>query len=69
ARIADANRAAAADRLTLARQRFEVGSGTALEVSDAQNAVSQAEFDYVAAVYDYHTAVVGLEAAVGRPIR
>jgi outer membrane protein len=69
ARIADTNRTAAGDRLTLARQRYEVGSGTALEVSDAQNAVSQAEFDYVAAIYDYHTAVVGLEAAVGRPIR
>jgi outer membrane protein TolC len=67
--IADSNRAAARDRLLLAQQRYEVGNGTALEVADAQNAVTQAEFDYVAAVYDYHTAVVGLEADVGRPIR
>ena len=69
ASIADSNRSAAADRLLLAQQRYEVGNGTALEVADAQNAVTQAEFDYVAAVYDYHTAVVGLEADVGRPIR
>lgn len=68
AAIADTNRAAAADRLVLARQRYDIGNGTALEVADAENAVTQAEFDYVAAVYDYHTAVVALEASVGRPI-
>lgn len=69
ATIADSNRAAAAERLRLATQRFDIGSGTSLEIADAQNAVTQAEFDYVAAVFDYHTAVVGLEASVGRPIR
>lgn len=69
ATIADSNRAAAQDRLRLATQRFDIGSGTSLEIADAQNAVTQAEFDYVAAVFDYHTAVVGLEATVGRPIR
>ena len=45
------------------------GAGTALEVSDAQNAVQQAEGDYVNAVYDYHKAIAALEAAVGRPLR
>ncbi|HET9064732.1 MAG TPA: TolC family protein [Gemmatimonadales bacterium] len=69
ATIADSNRAAAGERLRLAQQRFDIGSGTSLEIADAQNAVTQAEFDYVAAVFDYHTAVVGLEATVGRPIR
>lgn len=69
AQIADTNRAAANDQLTLARERYRVGSGTALEVSDAQNAVTQAEAGYVNAVYDYHTAVAGLEAAVGRTLR
>lgn len=67
--IADTNRTAATDQLTLARERYRLGSGTALEVADAQNAVTQAEADYVNAVYDYHTAVVGLEATVGRPLR
>jgi outer membrane protein TolC len=46
-----------------------VGAGTALEVSDAQAAVQQAEGDYVNAVYDYHKAITALEAAVGRPLR
>jgi outer membrane protein TolC len=69
AQIADANRAAARDQLTLANERYRVGSGTALEVADAQAAVTRAEADYVNAVYDYHTAVVGLEAAVGHTLR
>jgi outer membrane protein TolC len=69
AQIADTNRAAAQEQLTLARERYRLGSGTALEVADAQNAVTQAEAGYINAVYDYHTAVVGLEAAVGRPLR
>jgi outer membrane protein len=69
AQIADTNRTAAQEQLTLARERYRLGSGTALEVADAQNAVTQAEASYINAVYDYHTAVVGLEAAVGRPLR
>ncbi len=69
AAIADTNRAAAADRLRLATQLFDIGTGTSLEIADAQNAVTQAEFDYVAAVFDYHTSVVRLEGVVGRPIR
>jgi outer membrane protein TolC len=69
AAMADTNRSAATDQLTLARERYRLGSGTALEVADAQNAVTQAEADYVNAVYDYHAAVVGLEATVGRPLR
>jgi outer membrane protein TolC len=69
ARIADANRGAAADQLSLAQQRYQVGSGTALEVADAQNAVTQAEATYVQAVYDYHFAVADLERTVGGTLR
>lgn len=69
AQIADTNRTAAREQLELARERYRLGSGTALEVADAQNSVTQAEAGYVNAIYDYHTAVVGLEAAVGRPLR
>jgi outer membrane protein len=64
-----ANRQAARDQLRLAQDRYRLGAGTSLEVSDAQNAVQQAEGDYVNAVYDYHKAVAALEAAVGRPLR
>ncbi|MBA3345652.1 MAG: TolC family protein [Gemmatimonadales bacterium] len=64
-----ANRQAARDQLRLAQDRYRLGAGTSLEVSDAQNSVQQAEGDYVNAVYDYHKAVAALEAAVGRPLR
>lgn len=63
------SREAARDQLRLAQDRYKVGVGTALEVSDAQNAVQRAEGDYVTAVYDYHKAIAALEAAVGRSLR
>ncbi|MES2123288.1 MAG: TolC family protein [Gemmatimonadota bacterium] len=69
AAIQDTNRTAAREQLRLAQEKYRIGNGSALEVSDAQNAVTQAEADYVTAVYDYHLAVVGLEAVVGRPLR
>jgi outer membrane protein len=64
-----ASRDAARDQLRLAQDRYRLGSGTALEVSDAQNAVQRAEGDYVNAIYDYHKSLAALEAAVGRPLR
>ncbi len=67
--VQEANRGSARDQLRLAQDRYRLGAGTSLEVSDAQNAVQQAEGDYVNAVYDYHKSVAALEAAVGRPLR
>ncbi|HEY5941135.1 MAG TPA: TolC family protein [Gemmatimonadales bacterium] len=63
------SREAARDQLRLAQDRYRLGAGTALEVSDAQNAVQQAEGDYVNAIYAYHKAIAALEAAVGRSLR
>lgn len=63
------NREAARDQLRLAQDRYRLGSGSALEVSDAQNVVQRAEGDYVNAVYGYHRAVASLEVAVGRRLR
>lgn len=63
------NRDAARDQLRLAQDRYRLGAGTALELSDAQTAVQRAEGDYVTAVYDYHKAIAALEAAVGRSLR
>jgi len=62
-------RDAAREQLQLAQDHYRVGTGTSLEVADAQIAVQRAEGDYVNAVYDYHKAVVALEAAVGQPLR
>lgn len=67
--IQETSRAAAREQLRLAQDRYRVGLGTALEVTDAQTAVQRAEGDYVNAVYEYHRAVAALEAAVGRPLR
>ena len=67
--VQGASREAARDQLRLAKDRYRLGAGTALEVSDAQNSVQRAEGDYVNAVYDYHKAIAALEAAVGRPLR
>ena len=64
-----ANREAARDQLRLAQDRYRLGSGSALDVTDAQNNVQRAEGDYVNSVYDYHKAIAALELAVGRPLR
>lgn len=69
ARIQETTRTLAREQLQLAQDRYRVGQGSSLEVTDAQNSVTRAEADYVSAVYDYHQAVVALEAAVGRPLR
>jgi outer membrane protein len=67
--VQEANRAAARDQLALARERFRIGSGSALEVTDAETAVARAEGEYVNAIYAYHQAIAMLEFAVGRPLR
>jgi outer membrane protein TolC len=63
------SREAAREQLRLAQDRYRLGSGTALELSDAQNQVQQAEGEYINAIYGYHIAIAALEAAVGRPLR
>lgn len=67
--VEEANRLAAREQLTLAQERFRLGSGRALDVTDAQNAVTQAEASYVNAIYAYHKSIAALEFAVGRPLR
>lgn len=63
------NQGAAAEALSLATERYRVGSGSFIELLDARVASEQAEADYVTAVYDYHKAFADLENAVGRPLR
>ncbi len=67
--VAEANKAAAADQLRLAQDRYRLGQGTALELSDSEGAVQRADGTYVDAIYGYHKAVVALEEAVGQPLR
>ena len=67
--IQQQNRVAAGEGLTLATERYRVGSGTFFELLDAQLAAETAERDYINAVYAYHQSIAMLEAAVGRPLR
>ncbi|HEX4601988.1 MAG TPA: TolC family protein [Gemmatimonadales bacterium] len=67
--IQDTSRTAGREQLQLATERYRVGSGTFVELLNAQLLDLQAETDYVTAVYNYHKSVAALEAAVGRPLR
>jgi outer membrane protein len=67
--LVERSRTAAREQLRLAQDRYRVGIGTALEVTDAQTAVQNAEGNYVNAVFEYHRSIAALEAAVGRPLR
>lgn len=67
--VQEQNRGAAREQLRLAQDRYRLGAGSSLEVSDAQTAVARAETDYVNAVYEYHKSIALLELAVGRPLR
>lgn len=60
---------AAQDQVKLARDRFKIGSGTSLELADAENALTLNEGNYINAVYAYHKALAALEAAVGHSLR
>lgn len=64
--IQDRSRTAAAEQLKLAQERYRLGSGTVLELSDALNAVTRADAAYINAVYDNHRALVALFANIGR---
>jgi len=64
-----ASRNAARDQLRLAQDRYRIGQGTSLELSDAEGAVQRADGTYVDAIYGFHKAVVALEEAVGQPLR
>jgi outer membrane protein len=67
--VQEQNRQAAREQLRLAQDRYRLGAGSSLEVSDAQNSVTRAEADYVTSIYEYHKAIALLEFAVGRPLR
>lgn len=49
----------------IARSEYEAGTGSQLQVTDAELALRQSEFNYAQAVYDYVTTVARLDAAVG----
>lgn len=67
--LEEQNRALAERQLNLARERYQLGEITFVDLVDAQTVLAQAEADRLAAVYAYHDLVTSLEALVGAPLR
>jgi outer membrane protein len=67
--VQENNRTAADEALSLATERYRVGSGSIIELLDARVTSEKAGFDYISAVYNYHKAIAALEQAVGLPLR
>lgn len=67
--IEERNLELATQRLTEARQRYEVGNTSILELMDSQTSLTTAQRDHLVAVYNFHQSLVALEAATGRSLR
>lgn len=67
--LEERNRTLAEQQLRLARERYQLGAITFVELVDAQTVLAQAEADHITAVFAYHDAVTSLEALVGAPLR
>jgi outer membrane protein len=63
------NAAAAAEQLELARERYRLGAGSILELTQAQGQKANADQRHLAAVYNFHENLADLESAVGRRLR
>jgi len=63
------NRQVADEQLEQARERYRVGMDSFVDLTEAETLKSQADQSYLSAVYDFHTALADLEAAVGQKLR
>lgn len=63
------NARTAAEQLGLARERYRIGAGSYLELSQAEALEARANRDLLAAIYSFHGALAALEAAVGHRLR
>ncbi len=67
--VQQGNRAAADEALSLATERYRVGSGSIIELLTARVDAETAGTNHINAVYNYHKAIAALEQAVGRTLR
>jgi outer membrane protein len=67
--IEERNREVAEERLALDTQRYAIGAASIIELMDAETSMSTAEGGYLNAVYQFHQALVTLEAATGLSLR
>lgn len=64
--VAGRNRQVASEALTLTRQRFDAGVSDNVEVIQAQEALANAEFDYINSIFSHNVAKLGLARAIGQ---
>ncbi len=67
--LEESNRALADQQLRLARERYQLGEITFVDLVNAQTVLAQAEADRLNAIFAYHDLVTTLEALVGAPLR
>ena len=67
--LEERNRELADQQLRLARERYQLGEITFVDLVAAQTVLAQAEADRIAAIFAYHDLVTSLEALVGQPLR
>ncbi|HEX2168329.1 MAG TPA: TolC family protein [Longimicrobiales bacterium] len=67
--IEERNLVAAAEQLELARERYRLGAGSILELTQAQATMARADQAHLEALYSFHENLAELESAVGRPLR
>ena len=67
--IEERNVVAATEQLELARERYRLGAGDIVELSQAQATKALADRDHLNAVYQFHENYAALSAAVGEPLR
>ena len=54
---------------TISQKRYNVGSGTLLEMNNSETSLTQARLQYYQSIYDYLAAKASLEATLGRSIQ
>jgi outer membrane protein TolC len=67
--LEERNRSLAEQQLRLARERYQLGAITFVELVAAQTVMAQADRDRTAAIFAYHDAVTRLETLVGTSLR
>jgi len=67
--LEERNRQLAEQQLTLARERYQLGAITFVELVDAQTLFAQADADRTIAIFAYHDSVTNLEALIGTSLR
>jgi len=67
--LEEKNSETATEQLELARERYRLGAGSILELTQAQETKIRADYAQLTAIYTFHETLAALEAAVGIPLR